>query len=62
MAEKRLDLKSLKRLSKAKELGARLWQKLLLKTPYTFKKSYGSAPEPQTAVGVPSAHGPPLKI
>jgi hypothetical protein len=44
--EKRLELKSLKRQTKAEE--ERPPENLLLKIPYKFKKSYGSTPEPQT--------------
>ena len=34
---------------------------LLLKIPYTLKKSYGGTPEPQTAQDAPWLHGPSLK-
>jgi hypothetical protein len=37
-------------------------QNLSLKTPYKFEKSYGGAPEPQTAQDEPWLHGPSLKI
>jgi hypothetical protein len=59
---------------KAEELGTRgpqflslrslavLLGKLLLKTPYKFKNSYGGTPEPQTAQNAPSLRGPSLKI
>jgi hypothetical protein len=40
----------------------KLVQNLLLNTPYRFKKSYGSTPEPQTAQDAPWLRGPSLKI
>jgi hypothetical protein len=36
-----------------------LVQNMRLKIPYKFKTSYGGPPEPQAALGTPSAHGPP---
>jgi hypothetical protein len=49
--EKRLELKSLKKQTKAEEEGTprKLGENLQLKPPYKFKKSYGGTPEPQTA-------------
>ena len=35
---------------------------MLLKTTYKFKKSYGGAPEPQTAQDAPWLRGPSLNI
>ena len=37
-----------------------LMQNLVLETPYTFKKSYGITPEPQTAQDTPWLHGSSL--
>jgi hypothetical protein len=34
-----------------------LGENLLVKTPYKFKNSYGSTPEPQTAQDAPWQHG-----
>jgi hypothetical protein len=62
--EKRLELKSLKRQTKAEEEGPpqeKLMQNLQSKTPYKFKKSYGGTPEPQTPQNAPWLRGPSLK-
>jgi hypothetical protein len=67
--EKRLELKSLKRQTKAEELGdyravsqEKLGENLQSKTSYKFKKSYGGTAEPQTPRMHPGCADPLLKL